>query len=177
MKKLISNIPASFSLGLSLLFFLALSGSVWAGAIVAVHGHSGNIEYPDRVYYGTSTRHLAGWGLDFKQKGNTDNWIHYSIPTPLFSKTRYLAIRFKTGSVESQIHAIHVYNGGTKIYDSGSLDLYGDTYGNSGAWYIVDMGSDKTIDKALGLSINVEYSGIEQMDSSIVIYAVAAEWH
>jgi len=142
-----------------------------AGGIVSVHGHHGNIEYQDRVI---SSRQFLGWGLDFTQASGNYNWIHYSIPTPLFTNTRYLAIQFLTGSVDVEITKFHVYDGAHKIFSLEGLDLAGNTHQEN--WFIIDMGSDKLITRALGLSIEIG-AGVEMMSHQVAIYAVGAEWH
>lgn len=178
MRKLAINAPKIFVIGIVFLVSVIFCGSAWAAMVVVnVHGTSGHIEYADRIDYSISNRHMAAWGIDLYQKSGTANWIHYSIPMPYGAHTRYLALRFKTGSVDSWIDQIHVYNGRTKIYQSPSLGVSGDAYGNAfNAWYILDMGSDKIIDKGLGLSINVA-AGVEMMSHRVEIYAVAGEYH
>lgn len=143
----------------------------YAGGIVAVHGNSGHIEYEDRV---DSSKQFLGWGLDFDQSSGLGNWIHYSIPVPIPSTVRFLGIKFLTGSSDAFLKQFHVYNGRTKIYDSTEYNLSGDTYRDS--WFIIDMGSGKTIDTALGLSIEVA-AGVESMSHNIEIYAVGAGWN
>ncbi len=178
MKRRTINAPKFFIIGIVILISLIFCGSAWAGvAVVTVHGTSGHIEFTDRVDYITKSTHMAAWGLDFYQKSGSSNWIHYSIPMPYGARTRYLAIKFKTGSVDSWIDQFHVFNGGTKIYDGPAVGLSGDAFGDDAdAWYIIDMGSDKIINKALGLSINVK-AGVESMNHRVFIFSVAAEYH
>jgi len=172
MKKLamISLLSLLF-VGVSLLSISVLVAPASAQGIPVVHGHSGHVEYESRI---TSTRQHIAWGLDFDQSSGLTNWIHYSISTPFFSHTRFLGIKFETGSVDIWISEVHVYDGRTKIYDSPDLSLSGATYKDD--WYIIDMGSDKLIDQALGLSIEIS-AGVEMMSHNIKIYAVGAEWH
>jgi hypothetical protein len=156
----------------ALLFALLLLGfpSLLAadfGAIVSVHGHSGHIEYPDRVM---SEREFLGWGLDFEQSSGLWNWIHYSIPVPWGTRARYLGVHFETGSIDAFISDLHVYDGGSKIYSETGVNL-----SEGPSWYVLDMGEEKLIDEALGLSIRVA-AGVEMMSHRIIIYAVAADW-
>lgn len=159
--------------GVLMVFSLAMAGTCLAFNIVAVHGHSGDIEYMDRV--SSTDRQKLGWGLDFTQNSGSSNWIHYSIPTVPFTKTRYLLVRYETGitgeTADSSITAFHVYDGGTKIYEDNSVSLTGGP-----DHVLIDMGEDKTISWGLGLSIKVG-AGVEMMSHRIRIYAVMGEWH
>ena len=156
----------------ALLFALLLLGfpgllAAEFGAITSVHGHSGHVEYPDRVI---SEREFLGWGLDFEQSSGLWNWIHYSIPVPWGTRTRYLGVRFETGSIDAFISDLHVYDGGSQIHSQGGLNL-----SEGPNWYVLDMGEEKLIDEALGLSIRVA-AGVEMMSHRVIIYAVAADW-
>ena len=159
--------------GVLMVFSLVMAGACLAGSIVAVHGHSGDIEYMDRV--ASTDRQKMGWGLDFTQNPGSSNWIQYSIPTIPFTKTRYLLVRYETGvtgeTADSIITSFHVYDGGTNIYQNNSVNLTGGP-----AYTLIDMGEDKTISWGLGLSIAVG-AGVESMSHRIRIYAVWAEWH
>ena len=137
------------------------------GTIVSVHGHTGHIEYADRV---VSDRQFLGWGLDFEQSPGLWNWIHYSLPVPWGKKARYIAVRYQTGSIDAFISDIHVYDGVSKIHTESGLNL-----SEGPDWYIVDMGSDKFIDEALGVSIRVA-AGVESMSHRTMIFAVAGDW-
>lgn len=157
------------------LMFLSvvMAGTCLAGSIIAVHGHSGDIEYMDRV--ASTDRQKVGSGLYFTQKSGTVNWIHYSIPTIPFTKTRYILVRYETGipgeTADSVIRKFHVYDGETKIYENNSANLTGGP-----DYTVIDMGEDKTISWGLGLSMEVG-AGVEMMSHLIRIYAVMAEWH
>ena len=150
-----------------------MAGACLAGSIAAVHGHSGDIEFMDRV--SSTERQKLGWGLDFHQNPGVANWIHYSIPTIPFTKTRYLLVYYETGitgeTADSIITAFHVWDGNTRIYRNDSVDLTGGP-----DYAIIDMGEDKTISWALGLSIGVG-AGVESMSHRMRIYAVWPEWH
>jgi hypothetical protein len=144
---------------------LGASNAFSAGNVVRVHGHSGHIEYQDRVQ---SDRQFLGWGLQFTQSSGQYNWIHYSIPVQRHNKVRYIGIFFETGSIDIGITTLDVYDGDTRIYRKSGLNLSGGKQ-----WYILDMGSFQTINKGLGLSIEVG-AGVEQMSTVMIIYSVAA---
>ncbi|MDZ7761753.1 MAG: DUF6623 family protein [Desulfovermiculus sp.] len=149
-------------------FFLGLAAnSISAAEVISVHGHSGHIEYQDRL---TSDRQFLGWGLQFDQSMGVRNWIHYSLPVPISCKVRLVGVLFQTGSNDVGISTIDVFNGSTRIYRDSELDLSGDKQ-----WYVVDMGSKRTINEALGVSIEVG-AGVESMSHQVRIYSVAALW-
>jgi hypothetical protein len=158
-------------------FFMIVSsimaGACMAGGVIAVHGHSGNIEYMDNFY--NTGRYKLGWGLDIDQKPGLFNWLHYSIPTAPFTKTRYLLVYYETGttgnSADSMITAFHVFDGGTRIYVNDSVMLTGGP-----AYAVIDMGEDKVISWGLGLTIRIG-AGVENMSHRMRIYAAWAEWH
>ncbi len=149
-------------------FWLGLAASSLSAAeIITVHGHSGHVEYQDRV---TSDRQFLGWGLQFDQSSGLRNWIHYSLPVPIPSKVRLVGVLLQTGSIDVGISTIDIFNGSTRIYRDSGLDLSGDKQ-----WYVVDMGSERTIDESLGVSIEVG-AGVESMSHQVRIYSVAALW-
>jgi hypothetical protein len=156
-----------FTSAITFIIFLAGSNNLFAGGIAATHGHCGHIEYQDRV---DSSRQFLGWGLDFSQAPGTLNWIHYSIPVPFGAKVRKVGISFQTVSNDVGIHTIDIYNGPYKLHRESDLDLWGDKQ-----WYIVDMGELKTIDEALGISIEV-WAGVESMSHRVLIFAAGAAW-
>jgi hypothetical protein len=159
--------------GVLMFISLVMAGTCLAGSIVAVHGHSGDIQYMDRV--ASTDAQKYGWGLDFTQNSGMGNWIHYSIPTIPGTKTRYLLVYYQTGitgeTADSIITNFHVWDGPTKIYENNSVSLTGGP-----AYAIIDMGEDKTIQWGLGLSIGVG-AGVEMMSHRMQIFAVWAEWH
>ncbi len=159
--------------GVFMIVSLAVTGLCLAQNIIAVHGNSGRIEFMDRI--ASTDRQILGWGLDIEQKPGLSNWLHYSIPTVPFSKTRYLLVYYETGisgsTADSMISRIHVYDGGTKIYENNTLNLTGGP-----DYLLIDMGEDKTISWGLGLTIGIG-AGVESMSHRMRIYAVWAELH
>lgn len=157
-----------FASAFMLLIFLTLSSNVFAATITTVHGHSGQIEYMDRVL--SDPPYYRGWGLDFHQSPSGPNWIHYSVPVPMFAKTQYMAVVFRTGSEFTNITTIDVFDGSTRIHREAGLNLNGDQQ-----WYILDMGEVKTISSALGISIEVR-TVLDAPSHRIWLYSVAVLW-
>ncbi|WP_373498885.1 DUF6623 family protein [Desulfococcus sp.] len=85
-----------------------------------VHGHSAEIEYPDRV------ASIVQKGSSVRVDGNpsTTNWLHIAVPTAVIvddARMRPVNVQFRYkaaggGSVE----AVHVYDGDRKIADEKS---------------------------------------------------------
>lgn len=173
MRKRTRIIQGAILVGISMMVSLVMAGTSLAGGIIAVHGHSGDVEFTDRII--NINRYKFGWGLDIEQSPGLGNWIHYSIPTIPFTKTRYLLVRYETGisgeTADSMITNLHVYDGENLIYAKNSITLTGGP-----AITIIDMGEDKNISWGLGLSIGIG-AGVESMSHRMRIYAVWAEWH
>ena len=156
-----------FTSAIAFIISLAGSNNLFAAGIATTHGHTGHIEYQDNV---ASSKQFLGWGLDFTQASGMWNWIHYSIPVPFGAKTRYVGILFQTGSIDVSITKIDIYDGEVKIHSESGLNLSGLKH-----WHLVDMGGLKTIDEALGLSIEIG-AGVESMSHRVWIFAVGATW-
>jgi len=173
MKKRTQFIQIATLASVLMIFSLITAGACMAGGIVAVHGHSGQVEFMDN--FANTNRYYLGWGLDLDQKPGLGNWLHYSIPTIPGTKTRYLLVRYETGtpgnSADSMITALHVFDGETRIYQHNSLVLTGGP-----TYALIDMGEDKTISWGLGLTLGIG-AGVESMSHRMRIYAAWAEWH
>jgi hypothetical protein len=173
MKKRSQFVHIATLAGVFMIVSLVMAGMCLAGGVVAVHGNSGHVEYMNSL--ASTDRIYLGWGLDIDQKPGSFNWLHYSIPTTPGTKTRYLLIRYETGttgnSADSLIKAFHVYDGENLIYYNDSIHLTGGP-----DYAIIDMGSDKTIYWGLGLSVNIG-AGVESMSHRMRIYSIMAEWH
>ena len=172
MKKRTQFIQIVTLAGVVMVVSLVAAGVSLAGGIVSVHGQSGHIELLNNL--ANTNQYYLGWGLDIDQKPGLYNWLHYSIPTMPGTKTRYLLVRYETGtpgnSADSMITALHVFDGETRIYQRNSLVLTGGPTNT-----IIDMGEYKIIERGLGLTIGIG-AGVEGMSHRMRIYAVWAEW-
>ena len=126
-----------------------------------IHGHSMQIEYPDRV---DSVRR-AGFYIRIEGKPGMGNWFHFAIPTPVMVNDNRLRvgsvlIRFRTGSGDAFVSAVHVYDGERRIARHDNLHLA------PGKWHTerFDVPGDPEIRWGLGISIGVGF-GVEQMIS------------
>jgi hypothetical protein len=81
-----------------------------------IHGHSMEIEYPDRMAYAIR----RGYAYQIEGKPGTTNWFHFAIPTPVIIDDVRLQIasvmlRFTTGSIDSFVRDVHIYDGEHRI--------------------------------------------------------------
>ncbi len=77
-----------------------------------IHGHSMEIEYPDRIIWQVR----KGYAYQLEGKPGTANWFHFAIPTPVIVNDVRLRIdsiilRFLTGSVDAFVRDVHIYDG------------------------------------------------------------------
>lgn len=151
-----------------LFILLTASNNLFAATVSTAHGHSGKIEFLDRVL--SDPPYYRGWGLEFSLSPSGPNWIHYSPQVPMLSKVQYVAVWFETGSVHTSITTVDVFDGRNRIHREADLNLKGGQQ-----WYILDMGQQKTIGAALGISIEVKTS-VDAESHRVAIYSVAALW-
>lgn len=124
-----------------------------------VHGHNMQIEYSDRL----DSIWRAGMFIRIEGKPSTKNWFHFAIPTPVIVDGNRLRagsvmVRFKTGSVDAFIRAIHVYDGERRIATHNNLNLAP----NNWEWPRFDIPGNPEIRWGLGISIGVGF-GVEMM--------------
>jgi len=127
---------------------MALAHAMW------VHGHSMQIEYPERL----STVWRAGFYIRVEGNPGQDNWFHFAIPTPVIVDDNRLRvgsvmIRFRCGSSDAYVRAVHIYDGETKIASHDSLHLSPTSW----AWPRFDVPTHPDIRWGLGISIGVAF--------------------
>jgi len=135
---------------------VAISYASW------IHGHSMQIEYPDRISYVRrlgSKIHVEGWP-------GTGNWFHFAIPTPVIIddirlKIDSVLLRFRTGSTDAYVRHVHIYDGEYKIAEHN--DIYLSEQNDLVRLAVPDK---PYMHWGLGISIGVEF-GLELMDHSM----------
>jgi hypothetical protein len=134
---------------LLLLLFSGAAQAVQAeeGQWSCAHTTGGHIQNQANVQNPTDMRY--GWGLDFDQKSNTSNWIHFSVPSVHGSSIRFVALKFWTGSVEAVINQVHVWDLDTQVRTFKNL-------GWSGGWRIEKLDMPDPPVKISALNISVE---------------------
>jgi len=136
---------------------MALAHAMWT------HGHSMQIEYPDRV---DSVRR-AGPFVQVLAHGGSENWFHFAIPTPVIVddsrlKADSVLVRFKCGSGDVSVGAVHVYDGEGRIAEHNNLNLH------PADWDVerFQVPGRPEIQWGVGISINVA-CGVESMSHEI----------
>ena len=130
---------------------MALAHAMW------VHGHSMQIEYPDRLY----SIKRRGMYIRVDAKANTTNWFHFAIPTPVIVNDNRLRadsvmVRFRMGSAEPDgwVNAIHVWDGERNIARHNDLHIAPTRW----EWPRFDVPGNPNIRWGLGISIGVAFS-------------------
>jgi hypothetical protein len=118
-----------------------------------VHGHAMEVEFADRV-----ARELRA-GFYFRLAGlpGTENWVHFAIPTPVIVsdhrlKVGQVLLRYRA-SGGALVHAVHVYDGESKIADHNGLN-------NHPAQWVMehhDVPGDPDVRWGVGISIGVRF--------------------
>ncbi|MCY6371436.1 DUF6623 family protein [Clostridium ganghwense] len=136
---------------------MVLAHAMWT------HGHSIQIEYPERI----ASIKRAGFYAQIKGKPGTRNWFHFAIPTPVIVNSKRLQvgsvlIRFKTGSTDTSINSVHIYDGERKIASFDNLDLSPRQFETRR----FKIPGNPKIKFGLGISIGVGF-GVESMSHSM----------
>jgi hypothetical protein len=123
-----------------------------------IHGHSMQIEYPDRIDF----TWRAGFYIRIEGKPGTTNWFHFAIPTPVIIDDVRLRIdaamlRFVTGSVDAFVRDVDVYDGEKLIASHKNVNLSEE---NAFAKFVVP--ERPLVRWGIGISIGVAF-GVEMM--------------
>ena len=135
-----------------------------------IHGHSMEIEYPDRM----ASAIRRGYAYQVEGMPGTANWFHFAIPTPVIINDVRLQIdsimlRMTTGSVDAFVRDVHIYDGETRIAVHDDVYLVED---NSFVRFEVpDM---PYLRWGLGLSLGVGF-GVEMMAHTMNFISVGAD--
>jgi hypothetical protein len=149
----------------------AADGPVGISYASWIHGHSMQVEYPDRI-----ARHERnGWGTDIEGKPGTGNWFHFAIPTPVvINDVRLQAdsimLCFKTGSLDAFVKDVHVYDGGTRIAEFNDIFL-----SKEQPFARLVLPGAPLMFQALGISLGVGF-GVEMMDHLMSFFAVGCDF-
>jgi hypothetical protein len=142
----------------------AHAGAATANIVYAswIHGHSMQIEYPDRI----ADLWRAGFYARLEGKPGTENWFHFAIPTPVIIDDARLRIdaamlRFATGSVDAFVRDVHVYDGEARIA------AFNDVYlSENNGFAKFALPERPEVRWGIGISIGVGF-GVEMMDHTM----------
>jgi hypothetical protein len=128
------------------------------------HGHTLQIEFADRIQ---SARRF-GSSMSIEGRQNTENWFHFAIPTPAIMNDRRLRtgsvlLRFRTSSDNAYVHAVHIYDGESRIAAHDNLRV------SPRAWSLqrFDVPNDPEIRWGLGISIGVRFQSVTPADNRV----------
>jgi hypothetical protein len=134
-----------------------------------IHGHSGNPAEASTV---------QADGLQ-AAVSFTSVWVHYAVPTVGESshKVRYIKLRYTLSNYAGQtnISAVHIYNGETKIkeFNSGWPPV---VYSGPQLHEVTfDLGSATVCDRGLGVSVQIS-SDMNGGAETLVIHSVGANF-
>lgn len=144
---------------------LKLAQAMW------VHGHSMQIEYPERL----SEQKRMGFYIRTRGNQFTTNWFHFAIPTPVIVDGKRLLvgsvmIRFRTGPGAS-VHAIHIFDGEIKIAAHDGLNL--SPQGHF-VWPRFDVPTHPPIKWGLGISIGIKFGDAANLPPNKLLVEVSA---
>jgi hypothetical protein len=123
-----------------------------------IHGHSMQIEYPDRL----AEQHPMGFHMHVEGKPGTVNWFHFAIPTPvIINDVRLRAdaviVNFETGSADAIVRDVHIYDGDVGVVEHNGVNLTGQNW-----FYRFEIPTRPEMWQGIGVSIGVAF-GIEAM--------------
>lgn len=128
------------------------------------HGHNMQIEFQDRI----TSAIRVGSCISVVGRQNTENWFHFAIPTTVIINDRRLRtgsvlLRFRASSDNAFVHAVHIYDGESRIAAHDNLRL------SPRAWSLqpFDVPNDPEIRWGLGISIGVRFQGANPNDNRI----------
>lgn len=136
-----------------------------------IHGHSMQIEYPDRI----ASQRRAGFSINVEGKAGTGNWFHFAIPTPVIIddirlRADCVMLRFTTGSVDAFVQHVHVYDGEKKIAEHNDIYL-----SKENGFVRLAVPDRPQILWGLGISIGVGF-GVESMDHHMDFIAAGCDF-
>jgi hypothetical protein len=131
-----------------------VQGSAFAGQWSNAHGTNTVIEYPGNTINsagGSASVYYKGWGLDFVQKANTQNWVHNWIPNQSLQQVSTIYVRYYKQYAGATIDLVHVYNGDTLI------KVVAVPQNNFAGWitFSVSLGGFLSAPNGIGVSLHV----------------------
>jgi len=149
----------------------AADGPVGISYASWMHGHSMQVEYPDRIAWQRRT----GMSFDIEGKPGTGNWFHFAIPTPvIINDVRLQAdsimLCFKTGSIDAFVQDVHVWDGRTRIAEFNNINLSGEQ-----PFVRLVLPGAPAIWGGLGISVGVGF-GAEAMDHTMEFYSAGCDF-
>lgn len=81
-----------------------------------VHGHSAEVEYPDRV----ASLEYKGNSVNIEGTPSTENWVHFAVPSPVIidnlrMRPAKILFRYRSPDGGCSVDTVHVYDGENRI--------------------------------------------------------------
>ncbi len=136
-----------------------------------IHGHSVNVEYPDRIL----NERRTGFSFAFDGKPGTINWFHFAIPTPVIindvrMRASSVMLIFNTGSVDAFVRDVHVYDGATRIAVHDNVNL---SKNHPFERFVIPDTPQMLL--GLGISIGVGF-GVEMMSHHMEFFSAGCDF-
>ena len=136
-----------------------------------IHGHSMEIEYPDRI----ETQVRRGFSHHVAGRPGTDNWFHFAIPTPVIINDVRLCLDsimlcFVTESVDAWVRDVHVYDSEALLAVFDNVNMAED---NSFVRFTIP--ETPYVGGGIGISLGVSF-GIESMSHGMDLRAAGADF-
>ncbi len=136
-----------------------------------IHGHSMQIEYPDRI----ASQWRPGFGIILEGKPGTENWFHFAIPTPVIIddvrlRADSVMLRFTTASVDAFVRHVHIYDGETVLAAHNDIYLSG-----ANPFVRLVVPGRPLMAWGLGISLGVGF-GVEAMDHHMQFIAAGCDF-
>ncbi|MHC4517282.1 MAG: DUF6623 family protein [Planctomycetota bacterium] len=135
-----------------------------------IHGHSMEIEYPDRM----ASAIRRGYAYQVEGKPGTTNWFHFAIPTPVIINDVRLQVdsimlRMTTGSIDSFVRDVHIYDGERRIA------VHNEVYLAEDNWFVrFPVPETPYLLWGLAISLGVGF-GVEMMSHTMDFISVGAD--
>jgi peptidoglycan hydrolase-like protein with peptidoglycan-binding domain len=133
--------------------------SIYGGYSIAeaswVHGTAVSVELPDSI----ESMRRFGFFTRLVGKPNTQNWLHFAIPTPVIVNNDRKVVgpcmlRFQTGGTNAVVRDVHIYDGEVRLVAHDSVNLSG-----SQAFTRFGVAQAPEVLWGVGISIGVTYGG------------------
>ncbi len=137
-----------------------------------VHGHSMQIEYPDRL----KSERRAGYYIRIVGKPNTTNWLHFSVPTVVIDADKRqmldsVMLRYRSKSASAKITNVHIFDGNNRIMRYDDLSL------SSSKWSFrrFNMPGKPDIRWGIGISVGVKFTGNTDQKNTMEFSSAGAD--
>ena len=136
-----------------------------------IHGHAMTIEYPDRI----ASAIRRGFAYQIEGMPGTTNWFHFAIPTPVIINDVRLQIdsimlRMETGSIDSFVRDVHIYDGERRIAVHNEVYLVEDN------WFVrFEVPEIPLVRWGVGISLGVGF-GVEMMSHTMNFVSAGADF-